>query len=217
MQQIWPSTSFSFWGLKSVRSILLVILGLGLFCAGRLGFPEAESQKSNDPSPAAPPPLEVDRKTAPRLEEIPKEPSEARSKQTSKKRADNSACYVCHGNYDGEELVQIHAEANVGCVECHGQSLGHRNDEDHLTPPEKMYPAEKIDPACQACHDTHDVPAKKVLARWREKCPNKTDPEKFICTDCHGEHRLPKREIVWDKHTGKVLPRKTSPASGAKQ
>lgn len=202
------------WAANGVRSVLLVIAGLGLFWAGWMRFSEADSEKPNAHA-TSPPPLQVDRKTAPRLEDLPS--ASPANKKEVKKRADNSACYVCHGNYDGEPLAQVHAEANVGCVECHGPSLGHRNDEDHLTPPEKMYPAEKIEPACQACHDTHDAPAKKVLARWREKCPDKTDPKQLVCTDCHGEHRLPRREIVWDKHTGKVLPSKTPPSSGTKQ
>jgi hypothetical protein len=192
--------------------VLLPVVGLGLVLSGFAGAP---SEKPPGQSPGTLPPLKVDQKTAPRLEELPTElPS---GPKTVKKRADNSPCYVCHGNYDGEELVQIHAEGNVGCMDCHGPSLGHRNDEDHLTPPDKMYPADRIDGACQACHDTHDVPAKKVLARWRQKCPAKTDPEQLTCTDCHGDHRLPRREIVWDKRTGKVLPAKPAPDAQPKQ
>jgi hypothetical protein len=194
---------------------LFLIAGLGLVLVGWQRFSEAESEKPNAHAPSPPPPLQVDRKTAPRLEDIPDALPGA--KKEVAKRADNSACYVCHGNYDGESLAHVHAEANVGCVQCHGQSLGHRNAEDHLTPPDRMYPAEKIESACQACHDTHDAPAKKVLARWREKCAQKTDPKELVCTDCHGEHRLPRREVVWDKHTGKVLPSKTPPTSGTNQ
>ncbi len=176
-----------------------------------IGFAGTPSDKPAGKPSGTLPPLQVDPKTAPRLEEGPSEPP--RSKKTTKKRADNSACYVCHGNYEGEELAQVHAEGNVGCVDCHGPSLGHRNAEDHLTPPDKMYPAEAIDPACQACHATHDAPAKKVLARWRQKCPQKTEPEQLTCTDCHGYHRLARREILWDKRTGKLLSSK--PASDA--
>ncbi|MCS7306035.1 MAG: cytochrome c3 family protein [Thermoguttaceae bacterium] len=173
----------------------------------RIGFSGAQSAKESQPSGSLPP-LKVDRKTAPRLQEL---PSESRpSQQVLKKRADNSACYVCHGNYEGEELAQIHREGNVGCIDCHGRSLAHRNDESHLTPPDKMYPTEAIDLSCQGCHETHDAPAKKVLVRWRQKCPQKADPEQLVCTDCHGDHRLPRREILWDKRTGKLLSGKSN-------
>jgi len=35
--------------------------------------------------------------------------------------------------------------------------------------------------------------------------PDKTDPDKIVCTDCHGEHRMKVRTIIWDKKTGKLL------------
>lgn len=187
-----------------------VLFGAGwLGLAGLLGLLGAEAPKEGNKSPSSLPPLKVDRSKAPRLEEAAGVPPAGPS---FKNRADNSACYVCHANYDGEGLVQVHAAARVGCIDCHGQSLAHRNDESHLTPPDKMYPAEAIDRACQACHDTHDVPAKKVLARWQDKCPQKTDPSQLVCTDCHGDHRLSGREIRWDKRTGKLLSSANAPS-----
>ncbi len=195
------------WSVLLAGGMVAGVLVVGLRFLG------AEPDKPNPNASSPLPALQVDRKTAPRLEEVPEKPSAPQG--TPKKRADNSACYVCHGNYDGETLETVHAEANVGCVQCHGESLGHRNDEAHRTPPEIMYPAEKIEAACQTCHDTHDVSAKKVLARWRQKCPTKTDPDQLVCTDCHGEHRLPRREVVWDKRTGKLQPLKNSSSSGS--
>ncbi len=155
--------------------------------------------------PGGPPPLKVD-SGAPLLLDEP-------SPKTPKRKpngpvADNSACFVCHTNYDGEEMVVQHAIGNVGCIKCHGESHAHRNDEDNITPPDVMYPAAKIDKACQECHDTHDAPAKKVIAMWQKKCPSKSDAGQLICTDCHGEHRLKQRQVVWDKVTRKLVPRK---------
>jgi hypothetical protein len=153
---------------------------------------------------AAPPPLKVD-KGAPRLDE-PKstEPAE-------KPAADNSACHVCHGNYQEEWLAVTHAKANVGCMKCHGASIAHRNDEDNITPPDIIYPSDGIEKACIKCHSSHDVAAKKVVARWKERCSAIQDPGKLVCTDCHGEHRLKQRVVRWDKHTRKLLsePKKT--------
>ena len=118
--------------------------------------------------------------------------------------ADNLACYCCHANYKEEPLAQEHAKANIGCVKCHGESFAHRNDEDNITPPDVMFPPQRIAENCGPCHAGHDVPAVAVVARWQERCP-KTDPERIVCTDCHGHHRLASRQVRWDKTTGKLL------------
>jgi formate-dependent nitrite reductase cytochrome c552 subunit len=115
------------------------------------------------------------------------------------------ACFVCHANYKGEFVAERHAAANIGCVSCHGDSLAHRNDENNTTPPETMYPADKIDPFCRGCHDAHDIPAKEIVARWKELNLDRSDPDKIVCTDCHGRHRMKVRTVIWDKKTGKLL------------
>lgn len=152
---------------------------------------------------APPPPLKVDR-SKPLLLEERKPPAEPKKKRSGPV-ADNSACFVCHTNYQEESLASVHALEDVGCVRCHGASLAHRNDENNTTPPDKMYAADAIDPACVECHDTHDAPARKVLARWKARCPEKTDFSQVVCTDCHGEHRLKLRTVRWDKKSGKLL------------
>ncbi len=102
--------------------------------------------------------------------------------------ADNSRCHVCHINYEDEKLAVVHARANVSCEKCHGSSNAHCSDEDNITPPDIMYPAEKINDFCKTCH------------------PNsKLGGDKKYCTDCHGEHRLGYRTRKWDKATGKLL------------
>jgi hypothetical protein len=160
------------------------------------------------------PRLKVDRSSAPRLDAGPKKDP---AKRDGKARADNGACYVCHGNYQDEPLAQAHAAENIGCVKCHGESVAHRNDEDHRTPPDVMYAEGDIDRACAKCHDRHDVAAKKVVACWQKKCPAKTDPEALVCTDCHNEHRLKFRSFWWDKKTREfVTPKddqRTKPAA----
>jgi hypothetical protein len=101
--------------------------------------------------------------------------------------ADNSRCHVCHINYSEEALAVTHARANVGCEQCHGSSDAHCGDEDNITPPDIMYPPEKINDFCKSCHPK---------ARLGEG--------KKFCTDCHGEHRLGYRTRKWDKTTGKL-------------
>ena len=151
---------------------------------------------------SGPPPLVVDTSEPLLLDD----PTEEQAAGTSTRAAgENMACFVCHGNYRGEFLAERHAKANVGCVSCHGDSFAHRNDENNTTPPATMYPADKIGPFCQGCHDAHDVPPEKVVARWKELGLEKIDPAKIVCTDCHGEHRMKVRTVIWDKKTGKLL------------
>ena len=117
----------------------------------------------------------------------------------------NGGCYVCHGNYRTESLVLSHAKEKVGCIECHGESLPHQVDEFHGTPPTKMYGPHNVDQMCGKCHEDHDAPARKVIQRWQQRCPAKTNFNELVCTDCHFEHRLPSRTVVWDKKTGKLV------------
>jgi hypothetical protein len=182
------------------------------------------------------PPLVVDT-NAPLLLDEPTE-GDGSTLASNEVAIENTACFVCHANYMTESLASRHTGVNIGCIHCHGQSTAHRNDENNTTPPEIMYPREKVDPFCQGCHITahdispktiitrwlqhseeeihpsctgchkeDDVPPAKVVARWKEKGLDKakTDPEKTGCTDCHGEHQIRVRTIVWDKKTGKLL------------
>lgn len=121
--------------------------------------------------------------------------------------ADNRPCFVCHLNYLFDPMVSDHAKKGIGCINCHGESSPHRNDEYNLTPPDKMYPADEINAACGSaeCHPKHTAPAVKVLALWQKRCPAKTDPRKLVCTDCHGDHRLTVRTVEWDKKTGEEI------------
>jgi len=159
---------------------------------------------------AAPPPLVVD-KSAPLLLSTPKEPEPDADDPWAVPKgpvADNLACFCCHTNYDEEPFAVVHAEANVGCIKCHGKSYAHRDDEDNVTPPDIMFAPDGIKANCDECHDEHDVTAVEVIQRWQERCPAKTDPEDIVCTDCHGQHRMKFRTVWWDKKTGELIIRK---------
>jgi hypothetical protein len=167
--------------------------------------PAAKPAAQPAKKPGGLPPLKVDRSAPLLLEDAPKpKPAVAHAGPV----ADNSACLCCHTNYETEPMAVSHALENVGCVKCHGQSYAHRDDEDNVTPPDVMYPADKIDKSCDECHDEHDAPAKEVIARWQERCPKKTDPKTLVCTDCHGQHRLKFRTVWWDRKTRKLIVRK---------
>ncbi len=148
-------------------------------------------------------PLKVDKAAPLLLDEPPAKPPEAFDPK--KPRADNSACFVCHGNFQEESMVAVHAKENVGCMKCHGASRAHRNDEDNVTAPDKMFAPARIDNACRECHEDHNASARKVIAMFQARFSANTDPKKVVCTDCHGEHRLKVRSVSWDKRHGQAL------------
>ena len=153
----------------------------------------------NDTKKPALPPLIINRDKPLLLDDPPTEPKKHAS------GADNSACFVCHTNYEEEPMARWHAEEDVGCVDCHGKSFAHRNDEDNITPPDTMFPLDKIDKACKKCHGKHKASAVDVIARWQKRCPEKTNPLEIVCTDCHGQHRLKIRTVRWNKQTGELI------------
>ena len=69
-----------------------------------------------------------------------------------------------------------------------------------------MFPASKIDPFCQKCHKTHNVPAKQIISHWQTAYITVSDVGSITCTHCHGQHRIGVRTVVWDKATGELLP-----------
>lgn len=162
---------------------------------------ETESATETETSGGLPP-LVIDSSEPLLLDEPDDETFAAANTEAAK---ENAACFVCHANYGTEFLASRHAKANISCYRCHGESSAHQNDENNITPPEILYPAEKIAPFCQKCHQTHDVSPVEVITRWKERGLEKTDPEKIVCTDCHGDHRMEVRTIIWDKRTGKLL------------
>ena len=126
-------------------------------------------------------------------------------------KADNSFCYVCHLNYDGEKLTADHEQAGIGCANCHGRSFDHCGDENNITPPEIMYPRAKINPTCMMCHPRHEIhhvaSHKKLLAGAKTVFDLADDSgNQIYCTDCHAkDHRINVRTIRWDKETGELL------------
>ena len=111
--------------------------------------------------------------------------------------ADNSRCHVCHLDYQKEELALDHARAKIGCAGCHGDSDAHIADESWAdgkngTAPETMFPKPKINPFCLECHPKDEIGKKDTHKKFLAG----TGKEKY-CTDCHGDHRLPKRTCKW--------------------
>lgn len=113
--------------------------------------------------------------------------------------ADNSRCQVCHLNLVTEELALKHAMAGVGCAKCHGESDAHIADESWAsggngTPPEVMFPRDKIGTGCMSCHN-----AEQVFVKAEKHKPDAwlIAYEVTTCTECHGKHRIPSRKCKW--------------------
>jgi len=104
----------------------------------------------------------------------------------------NAACYVCHMTFIFEKLSRVHLAEKVTCVECHGISAPHANDEDiGATKPDKTYKRCQVNAACRKCHKEHDAKPEEVIARWIEIGWPKQKP---VCTDCHGTHKIERPE-----------------------
>jgi len=124
----------------------------------------------------------------------------------------NEFCAACHYAFDEEELARTHQKAGIGCERCHGESERHRSDEDNVTPPEIMYPRNKIIPTCMMCHPRHEIeqvgPHKQLLAGAKTifDSDSQTKGRQMYCTTCHAkEHRINVRTIRWNKATGELL------------
>lgn len=148
------------------------------------------------------------------LDGVDADPGESAPAVATATAAANQACFHCHANYEEDPFVERHAREEIGCADCHGNSLAHQNDENNITPPEVMFPLPAIAEACGVCHDSHNAPATEVLARWQARCPENTDPDQVVCTDCHGKHRLRIRTVRWNRRTGELL--SAEPPAGAR-
>jgi len=115
---------------------------------------------------------------------------------------DNSACLVCHLDFEREELVAQHLTAGIVCAGCHGASETHRSDELNITTPDVLYGRSAIDPFCIRCHPTHKNPEKLVeyVNQWRGvRRPNgRMVRDDSACTDCHGNHAILRPEQMTD-------------------
>ncbi len=180
---------------KWLYPILGLIALLLLIAGGCERNTTAVSSMEEPPAPAEEPLLLEDEPLL--LEDEPllllnDEPATASSDQPG---ADNSRCFVCHANYLDEKIAVTHARVGIGCAKCHGPSDEHIADESWAsggsgTAPDVMFPRPEINPACMKCHrkdqiDTADH--EPLFAAASQK----------VCTDCHGNHRLPVRRTTW--------------------
>lgn len=115
------------------------------------------------------------------------------SAQTIDPTSVNASCYVCHMMFVREPISRVHFAEEITCIQCHGVSAAHANDE-HIgaTKPDVTYRRDQVDAMCGKCHKGHDVPARELIARFLSRKP-KGWP--VVCTDCHGHHRIAPPEL----------------------
>ena len=165
--------------------VILMILAGG--CERATTAPPSQAQTDQEDRPEPPKPA------TPALLLLEDEPAGGVSNGPG---AENSRCFVCHVNYMQEKLATTHAKANISCATCHGPSDAHIADESWAsggngTAPDRMYTRDKINAACMACHPKDKVDTPQHMAVLAD-----TEGKK-VCTDCHGNHRLPQRRCKW--------------------
>jgi hypothetical protein len=182
-------------------AVVLPVLAAG--CAGKGSDDDAPATPAKPataapaPKPLASAPSGTTTAQQPNHPLIERDPGFVKSVKPKPPTIDNLRCFACHANYDDEPLVLFHAGGGVACEKCHGESKKHTNDEDNVIAPDIMYAREKIAAACWECH-----PEVKPPKGFQ---PVVAEDAKKVCTDCHFRHRLPQRQRVWDKATGKLL------------
>ena len=144
---------------------------------------------------AAAPPLSIEDLLH---EEIPKAEKRAETPQV-----DNGACYVCHGNYDGEPLVLAHAE-RLAASTAGPRTTTATTRTTSRRPISCTAPTRS--PRCAKCHETHDAPAQGDCTMARAR-PFEDRSDKLVCTDCRGTVKF--RTVWWNKKTREVFVRKT--------
>jgi hypothetical protein len=188
-------------------------LVLAAGCAGMSSGPAAAPSAASTPAVAAATPAAAPAKPVPSpvpvpvvaaaAKQVPPHPLPERDepkKPVDYKKpplADNSRCYVCHLNLEDDPFVRWHAWGGAGCEKCHGASDDHCGDENHETAPDILYAKEKLAVACWECH-----PEVKPPKGFKPPVPGDA---KKVCTDCHGQHRLERRQRKWDKETRKLI------------
>ena len=107
----------------------------------------------------------------------------------------NTLCLTCHINFEKEAITVKHLAQKMTCAHCHGLSHDHADDEESAAKPDQLYGRAEIAGFCTPCHKAHRRPevVAKALADWKgtRRANGRLIRENAVCTDCHGDHRLP--------------------------
>jgi hypothetical protein len=95
-----------------------------------------------------------------------------------------SSCAVCHVDAADQWNGTVHERSAVGCVECHGPSHGHVEDENNEVSPDEVFVRADVDRLCAECHRCGRAPVTPAQAAL---LPAVTPA---VCTDCHIAHQF---------------------------
>lgn len=108
--------------------------------------------------------------------------------------ADNRLCLVCHEALTEELISRVHEKHGILCIDCHGPSTLHMEDEMQMTKPDVLFGRGEVESYCQGCHSQHKDQAKVEKFRqdnWgRDLSNGRVVNNASICTDCHGRHNI---------------------------
>ena len=143
-----------------------------------------EPAAAGDPAPApfpAPPDVEADAEEA--LAEMSSEWQAMLAKAEALQRRDQAEwCVVCHVDASDQWTGTLHDRNDVGCIECHGPSEAHAQDENNEVLPDEIFARADVDRLCAECHRcTRSGVADEVPLRDVALGPP-------VCTDCHRAH-----------------------------
>jgi len=92
---------------------------------------------------------------------------------------------MCHVDVTDEVAGTRHETKDIDCITCHGASRDHVRDENNHVKPDRVFARKDIDPFCGSCHRCSRPGA------TRKPPGSKTDHK--TCTECHGAHKIVRR------------------------
>jgi hypothetical protein len=90
-------------------------------------------------------------------------------------------CVMCHIDVEDEFEGSIHQTEQIGCVQCHGPSVGHVADENNEVRPDQVFARKDIDRLCGQCH---------ACSRLMAAPPAELPAHRRVCSECHDAHSL---------------------------
>lgn len=91
-------------------------------------------------------------------------------------------CDMCHIDVADKLAGTRHETKGIGCVQCHGQSIGHIRDENNEVKPDRVFTRKDMDALCGSCHKCSSPPTSTPQSKLKQG--------QQVCSDCHGTHKI---------------------------
>jgi hypothetical protein len=111
------------------------------------------------------------------------------------------SCFKCHDPQRKQFVASAHAQAGLGCVDCHGGNPNATDETAHATDNFKRPDSKQaIAELCASCHadvrrmNPYGLPtdqfARYKTSKHGEQLFEHNDQNVAVCTDCHGAHDI---------------------------